>query len=975
METTLYKQFAQGVANYPHQLCLCDENSELTYQQTLKLALNLAYSLKNEGLHSNAVVALNSPKNIESVIYFLALSYIGATVLTLDLSFPEKVTEFIIKDANVKFLIHQQPIKQDLPTKLLTFKHLHEIQDLIDYGEEPLSQAWDDSSSIAWIVYSSGTTGNPKGIAIQNSAILNSIFSRFNFSDYKHEDKVLCSIYFYWEVFRPIFKGAAAYLISEQLLLNIPQYLNLIAKFQITETLWTPSFAQMLLQCICDEDKLKLTSLKRVWLNGEVVLNELKDNLVKNFPEIDFFNLYSISETFDVAAQKLNLENLDNNFASIGKPFSGVSTWVLDENRNICPANTPGELYVASSHLAQGYLNQPQLTNESFLKLPHVSGDCVLFKTKDTAYKNDKDEIVIMGRNDHIVKLRGYNVSVLAVEDVIKKIFPVSECVVAIEGTNQVNQILTAHILPKDRNTFINEYNLCTKNFTSLKLQKELSLYLPFYAIPTKFLLLDDIILNDYSQKLDRKQIVTNNTQYKDTSDNEGKLKNLWHKIFRADFSDSDKLNLLNLGANSLEIMQYTQMLNKTFNISIGAENIFNHPEFLTHLQWINGQITNSADTFAQIAYDTQITIDPKVINFKAKITANINKAKKVLITGVTGFLGVHWLHHLLQNTNCEFYCLVRAQSTEAALHKLKQQMKYYQLEAELNPNRVKIITGSLEELKLGLATQDWETLGSTIDVILHAGAIVNLLKPYQLLKQTTVTGTQTLLELALLHKIKPFVLISSDAVFGAAEKNENFLHKDTIKTVSSGYGQTKWAQEELLQNLLNQINLPYVIFRLGNLGPSTISGTSNPTDTNNILLQFIFKHKVLPETLKLEFTPVDRTVEYITNCISTGFNNKIYNITNLNVLNAKDIQVLTYKLDLKIISNATFKQLLSEINPMLSALYDVDDMYIAKGNDDVNNDLKYGSLRLNQQELVNVINPSVSSIKANQQNLQLEMV
>lgn len=923
MISSLYLQFEAQVKRTPSAICLQDADQQLTYFEALNCIHNLANKLHAKGIKQNAVIGLYSEKTIESVLCFFALSLLGTTVVTLDVAFPVNMINFILKDANVSWIIKNSNMNFNAFTPEIFLSDLLCFEDKFNQTKLNFNPSF-GNNQIAWIVYSSGTTGNPKGIAITHTAIIHSIYTRYKFSDYKINDLVLCCIYFYWEVFRPLFRGACAYVLSDEKLLDFKSYCKIIYQAKISETLWTPSFAQMLLQCLSLDELNQLKSLKRVWLNGEVVARQLTELALDKLPEVNFFNLYSISETFDIAAISLRQQQVSKDgFASIGKPLEGVKTWILDNDGEICPTYKSGELYLSCESLAQGYLNREDLNSQSFITIDKLNQNNRIFRTKDVAYKNEQGEIFILGRNDHIVKLRGYNISLLAIEDTIKRVLPVKECIVDLIGKTAVDNTIVCAISPKNETEFKEKFLLNKETGISLKLQNLLADYLPHYAVPTKFFLMEKIQWNQYSAKLNRKltaaTLKEHNKQDKIVNNSpEEKLREIWHNILNIPLECiSNESDFFVLGASSLHLMQYVQQVDKIFNIKFNLSSLYQYADFKSHVEWINTQKTECINDFAAILDDISFNIPVTT----AKLSClNLKNAKKVLITGVTGFLGSHWLAHALTVTSCDYYCLVRAKSTQDGMLRLKQVFKRYSLNASLLDGRIKIITGSLDKFHLGINDHNWDFLVNNIDMILHVGAIVNMLYPYQKLKDVNVEGTKTLLLMATTGFLKPFILISSDAVSNSSTNLKN----DSINDLTYGYAQSKWAQEQLVQKISDSHQIPYLIFRLGNLGPSLITGAYNQDDANYLFLQFIKNQKIIPEKFAIEFTPVNKMVEFITNESCNKISNNIYPLTSFNIIKYNQVNAYFVNANFKTLDLSSWMSLLELKEPILKVLWNL---------------------------------------------------
>ncbi|CAM9998615.1 unnamed protein product [Ectocarpus fasciculatus] len=243
---------------------------------------------------------------------------------------------------------------------------------------------------------------------------------------------------------------------------------------------------------------------------------------------------------------------------------------------------------------------------------------------------------------------------------------------------------------------------------------------------------------------------------------------------------------------------------------------------------------------------------------------------QRVLLTGATGFLGVHILASLLRDTHVDVFCLVRAGTEEEALHRLEDTLTKYKLDNEevlSGMDRVMAVPGDLSRPLLGLDDTSTLMLAGELDSIIHSGASVNLVRSYQSLKAVNVLGTQEVLRLAVTNafgtRVKPVHFVSTNGVFPFSSETKTFMEdadmSEQWKELNDGYGQSKWVAEQMCVQARSR-GLPVSILRPGNMSPSATTGAWNPSDFIYMLLQGCLDLGCVPEGVawQIDVTPVD---------------------------------------------------------------------------------------------------------------------
>lgn len=297
-------------------------------------------------------------------------------------------------------------------------------------------------------------------------------------------------------------------------------------------------------------------------------------------------------------------------------------------------------------------------------------------------------------------------------------------------------------------------------------------------------------------------------------------------------------------GIDSVLAVQLVQDLEDWLKISLDPNLLWNFPTLDALAQHLYQPIQEKSgispsNPFSEFNLETEVVLDP-TIHIKPRKFIKTCKFKRVFLTGATGFLGAFLLSELLNYTNTDVYCLVRADSLDLAKQRLQNNLKSYLLWNENQSARIIPVLGDISQPQLGLSNSGFENLASQIDSIYHSAAHLNFVYPYRSLKSTNVNGTQEIIRLASLVKSKPLHYISSVAVFESriyqgqvVTESDSLTHSEGIYM---GYSQSKWVAEKLVQ-LAGEQGLPICIYR-----PALIAGhsTSGAWNTNDFTCRFI---------------------------------------------------------------------------------------------------------------------------------------
>jgi thioester reductase-like protein len=507
-----------------------------------------------------------------------------------------------------------------------------------------------------------------------------------------------------------------------------------------------------------------------------------------------------------------------------------MQAYILDPHLRPKPIGIPGELYLGGVGLARGYLNRPQLTAQCFIPDPFSQqAGARLYKTGDLARYLPDGNIEFLGRMDYQVKVRGLRIELGEIETVLGQHPAVQEAVVLaredLPGGKQLVAYLVANCVPRPT---VNEL----RNFLKEKL--------PDYMVPSIYAFLDALPLMP-NGKVDRRSLPVPDMRQPNllrsyaapTNPTQELLVDIWARIFEIERVGIDD-DFFELGGHSLLATQLVFLVRETFQIDLPLRRFLENPTIVGLAQAIAAfrqagpaiaMTATSPDLKAEAVLDPSIR--PKTVTEPS--TAQRTEAHSIFLTGATGFLGTFLLYELLQQTQADIYCLVRAPDVEAGQQRIRKSLESYSLWRQRLGSRIVPVAGDLSQPFLGLSVPQFQALAGRIDAIYHNGALVNFVYPYHELKPTNVLGTQEVLRLATQSKAVPVHHISTISVFNFSGyyhgrpigEEEELDHNQGLQV---GYAQSKWVAEKLVTEARVR-GLPVCIYRLGTVAGDSRTG------------------------------------------------------------------------------------------------------------------------------------------------------
>ena len=529
----------QGVAT-PSAIALAFESQRLTYAEVDERSTALAGYLQQQGITSASRIGIALPRSPEMVIAVLATLKTGAAYVPLDSAWPELRREQVLRDCQPDLLL--------TPASLAEFTASSSDRNVHTY--QPVAI---DPETIAYILYTSGSTGQPKGVAMRHAALDNLIAWQLKNSNATAATKTLqfASLGFdvsFQEIFATLCSGGQLHLVKEELQQDLHKLWHFIVDEQI-ERLFVPFVALRGLAEIALVSP-RVAHLKEIVTAGEQLqITDAVQRLFTSLPDCRLWNQYGPTETHVVTAHRLD-DNVQTWSSSpvIGLPIDNCSVAILDKQQQPVPCGVAGELYLGGECLAAGYFHQDELTTERFVANPlsQLPGRR-LYRTGDLGYVTWDGQLQFVGRNDHQIKVRGHRVELNEVELALMQCPGVKQAIVSLQSCGAGSQ-LVAHVAASLDSLDVSQVPTTLANT------------LPAYMIPQKIYVVDEFP-KTASGKVDRQRLATRvddslNLSSNSTLDDQtdpiiARLRPIWQDVLQLEHVPADA-NFFECGGDSL---------------------------------------------------------------------------------------------------------------------------------------------------------------------------------------------------------------------------------------------------------------------------------------------------------------------------------------------------------------------------------------------------------------------------------------
>lgn len=552
VKESMNEYFVRVAHACPDRVALVYDDKSVSYRELLETCTRNAHLLRSnfnrnfgKPLPVGERIGIYTTNKLQAIIWALSILRAGGTYVNLDVAYPKDRIVFVTQDCDIRLVLSDIPEATDV---IPSSSRVLSLAGEDEAGESDMLPVVDPSTT-AYIIFTSGTTGMPKGVPIQHIHVLNMLQADvFSFPD---ETIFLqfASLSFdisVWEIFGSLLNGATLVIANEEQRHDIGLLIDLLNQQQISVALIPPVL-------LARFPRVELPYLKQIWVAGDStpanVIDYWKQDRI-------FYNSYGPTETTVLSHACLMDETALAN--DVGLPFFGVTCYVLDDNQNLVPDYVHGELYIGGGQTTAGYINRPELNAEKLIPNPfaterdrQLGRNLFLYKSGDIISRRPDGHFLFHGRKDFQVKIHGFRVELGEIETLLNRYPEISRSIVQVREIAGDQKLVAYMALNK---------KVSESGISVTQLRDSLSESLPYYMIPSRWIFLENFPLN-VNGKIDTKALpepetgeVVESEYVSSKTASEQLLERIVSEVCQMD-KVSVEADLFSLGVSSIQVM------------------------------------------------------------------------------------------------------------------------------------------------------------------------------------------------------------------------------------------------------------------------------------------------------------------------------------------------------------------------------------------------------------------------------------
>ncbi|MGL4697489.1 amino acid adenylation domain-containing protein [Enterococcus larvae] len=581
-DKTIHSIFEEQVDKTPKKTAIVCGQERLTYEELNTKANQLAQKIKEQGIKSEDVIGIVAERSTEMVLAMLAVLKNGCAYLPIDPRQPVERKQFLIHDSQINLLLVYGKDNKVSGFEGTIFD-LTEKDLYIGNKDNPVSDCSRDN--LAYIMYTSGSTGQPKGVMIEHRCVIRLVINP-NFIQFEPSDCILQTgaVAFdasTFEIWGALLNGLKLYLATDDVVMQSEKLAQTIEKQGVT-ILWLTS---SLFNQLSWEYPTMFKNLRYLLVGGEALSLLHIERVRKSCPKLQLINGYGPTENTTFSLCHI-IDKTYETSIPIGKPINNTVAYIVGEGNQLQPIGAAGEILVGGAGVARGYVNNQEMTVEKFIDDPFITGKQV-YRTGDLGRWLPDGTIEYLGRIDNQVKIRGFRIEPEEIETVLLTHEKIREAVVFVKIDQKGNRYLCASLV-------------LTGKLRALEIREYLLAHIPEYMVPTEYREITEIPLTlngkvDIRTLAEAGEMMHSDVLYEaPTNEKEELLVKIWQEVLGVE-QVGIRDNFFELGGDSIKAIQVAARLNNV-GLRLEIRNLLLNPTIISVRTFIEEVVNESQE-------------------------------------------------------------------------------------------------------------------------------------------------------------------------------------------------------------------------------------------------------------------------------------------------------------------------------------------------------------------------------------------
>ncbi len=566
-------------AQQPEAVAVEYGRQQLSYGELDQRANQLAHYLRRHGVGLETRVGILLERSVEFIVALLGILKAGGAYVPLDGAYPKQRLQFMLEDAGVRLLLTSQG-QPEVATEETEIVYLDSVAERLAGESQDNPEMVTSAENLAYVMYTSGSTGQPKGVGVTHRAI-NRLVRNTNYVQFHRGDRIAQTTNAAFdaatfEIWGALLNGACLVVLAKETVLSPLELKRAIAQQQISVMFLTTALFNQMAQSVPGA----FASLRYLVFGGEASEAQSVKRVLEHGKPKHLLNGYGPTEATTFATwYEVDKVAAAARTLPIGRALANSEVWVLDQQGQLAPVGVVGELYIGGDALAREYLGRPELTAETFLPHPYSSeAGARLYRTGDLVRYLCDGNLDFLKRKDKQVKVRGFRIEPEEIEAVLQEHPVIRESLVVVREDTPGDKLLVAYVVGDPESQGTNENQLISQ------LRDLVRERLPYYFIPSAFVVLDKLPLT-LNGKVDRRALPAPNsgtsrdekTFTPPRTPEEEKIAEIWSNVLDVKPIGVDD-NFFDLGGHSLSATRVVTRIREAFDITLPLRLLFDSP-------------------------------------------------------------------------------------------------------------------------------------------------------------------------------------------------------------------------------------------------------------------------------------------------------------------------------------------------------------------------------------------------------------